>query len=212
MPHTRRLFYQSHILHSPSVLRARRNDVQPCGVDAAVTEHIGELRDILIHFIEHPRKQMSEIVREHLIRAYASVGTDRFHIPPDICPINGKPAPRNKYHTALYPMLFCIIKQPIPQFRNQENNPRLALAAYNSLPAPSRFYGDETQLTDAHSRASDCLQYQSESCAPALRSTTQAIILLPRQLRFLCAVQLPLNSNALYMQLVPAEMRKQTAE
>ena len=134
MPHTRRLFYQSHILHSPSVLRARRNDVQPCGVDAAVTEHIGELRDILIHFIEHPRKQMSEIVREHLIRAYARVGTDRFHIPPDVCPINGKPAPRNKYHTALYPMLFCIIKQPISQFRTRKITRALPLQRTTASP------------------------------------------------------------------------------
>lgn len=44
-----------------------------------------------IHFqpIKHPREQMAQIVREHLVRIDARLFAKRFHLPPDIAAVDG---------------------------------------------------------------------------------------------------------------------------
>ena len=58
--------YQSHIFHSPPVLCSSGNDIDSCGVDAAVTEDVGKLGDVLFHSVEDTGKQMAKVVRKDL--------------------------------------------------------------------------------------------------------------------------------------------------
>ena len=75
-----RLNYQMHIFHSLAVLRAGGDDINSCCVNAAVTENIGKLGDVLFDSIEHtgeqvlfqrvigPGEQVAQVMRKHLFR------------------------------------------------------------------------------------------------------------------------------------------------
>ena len=80
------LYHQMHIFHTLTMFGACGNDIDSCGIDAAVAKNIGKLGNILLDAVEHPCKQVTEIVREHIIRIDICILTQIFHIPPYICP------------------------------------------------------------------------------------------------------------------------------
>ena len=61
----------------------RGNDINARRVDAAVTENVGELGNILFNTVEHPREQMPQVVREYLTRIDIGVRAEFFHLSPD---------------------------------------------------------------------------------------------------------------------------------
>ena len=63
-----RLNYQMHIFHSLAVLRAGGDDINSCCVNAAVTENIGKLGDVLFDSIEHTGEQVAQVVRKYFLR------------------------------------------------------------------------------------------------------------------------------------------------
>ena len=56
-------------------------------VDACVTENVGKAYDVLLHRVIGACKEMAQIVRKHLLFGYACRLAKRFHIRPNIRPI-----------------------------------------------------------------------------------------------------------------------------
>ena len=50
------------------MLQTRRDDVEPGGVDAGMAQNVRQLRDVLLHIVEHPREEVPQVMREHLAR------------------------------------------------------------------------------------------------------------------------------------------------
>ena len=50
------------------MLRAGADNIDPRGVDTAVTENIGEFGNILFDAIKHAGEQVPQVMREHLVR------------------------------------------------------------------------------------------------------------------------------------------------
>ena len=64
------LHHKPQLLDFAAVLRARGHDVNAGGVDAAVTQDVGQLGYVLLDPIERAGEQLPQIVREHLARRY----------------------------------------------------------------------------------------------------------------------------------------------
>lgn len=60
------------------------NDVDPGRIDTAVTENVGKLGNVLFDSIECSGKQMTKVVRKHLVGRYPRLLTQRFHLTSDI--------------------------------------------------------------------------------------------------------------------------------
>lgn len=82
--HSTKLYYQPHIFHLAFMFSTGSNNVDPCGVDTAVTENVGELGYILFNTVKCTGEKMAKIVREYLIRRYPCLLAQRFHLTPDI--------------------------------------------------------------------------------------------------------------------------------
>ena len=77
-------YYQPHVFKSLAVLCAGGNDVNAGGVDAAVTEDVGELGDVLFNAVKCAGKQMTEIMRKYFAGVDICVPAKLFHFAPDI--------------------------------------------------------------------------------------------------------------------------------
>ena len=71
------LYYQPHIFHVLTVFIAS-------GDNAAVTENICELCNILFDTIESAGEQVAQIVWKNLLRIYSCLLTQAFHFPPNV--------------------------------------------------------------------------------------------------------------------------------
>ena len=60
------LYDQTHLLHAATVLHTGGNDIDPGGIDAAVTQDIRQPCNVFLQSIKNSRKQMSEIMRKDL--------------------------------------------------------------------------------------------------------------------------------------------------
>ena len=99
------------MLHSTAVLRAGGNNIDPRCVNAAVSENIGELGNVLFQRVKHACKEMPQVVRKHLLRIYACRAAQRFHLPPDIDPTDWPSRARDKDPSAFDPLLRRIAEQ-----------------------------------------------------------------------------------------------------
>ena len=75
------LYDQPHTLQAVAVFRAGRDDIDPNGIDAIVSKDIGQLGDVLFRTVEHPGKQVPQIMREHFLRLHARLFAQRLHLP-----------------------------------------------------------------------------------------------------------------------------------
>ena len=64
------LYNQTHTFHALAVFCAGRDNIDPCRIDAAVSENIGELGNILFDAVEHTGEQMTKIVRKDFFGIY----------------------------------------------------------------------------------------------------------------------------------------------
>ena len=60
------------------------DDINPRGVDTAVTENVRELCDVLLQPVKGAGEQVAQIVRKHLVGVDVRVFAERLHLPPDI--------------------------------------------------------------------------------------------------------------------------------
>ena len=61
------LYYQPHIFHLAFMFCTGSNDVDPSGIDVAVTEDICKLGNVLFNAVKCTGKQMAKIVGKHLV-------------------------------------------------------------------------------------------------------------------------------------------------
>ena len=93
------------------MLRTGGDDVDACGVDAAVAEDVGELGDVLFHVIEHAGKQVPQIVRKDLFGIDVCRLAQCFHFAPDVRSADRLSRAGHKDHTAFDFLLRCKAKQ-----------------------------------------------------------------------------------------------------
>ena len=77
------------------VLRAGGDQVDACGLNARVPEHVRELGHVPRDAVERPREQVPQVVREHLARRHARRAADGLHLRPDLparqtCTVSGE--------------------------------------------------------------------------------------------------------------------------
>ena len=82
------LRHQSKHIQRFGVFCPSRDQVDPGGFDAAVAQHIGQLRHITADFVEGPGKQMPQVVGEHLGGGHPRYLADCLHLRPDL--LSGK--------------------------------------------------------------------------------------------------------------------------
>ena len=75
------------------------DDIDTSSVNAAVTENIGELGDVLFKLVKCSCKEMAQIVRKHLIGIDVCLFAQRFHFTPNICTVDGLARFRNEYRS-----------------------------------------------------------------------------------------------------------------
>lgn len=100
-----------HIFHTAAVLGAGGDNVNPRGIDAAVTENICKLGNILFNSVEHTGEQVAQVMRKHLLRIDICLYTECFHLSPDIRAAYGFACAGHKNHTAFNSLLCCIAEQ-----------------------------------------------------------------------------------------------------
>ena len=90
------------------VLRGADHSINARSVDAAVSQHIRQMRDILILLIKGPSKQMPQVVRKHLVCRHTRRLAKPFHQSPDIAAVHRGTAARDK-HAATADTSFAAI-------------------------------------------------------------------------------------------------------
>ena len=87
---------------------AGSDNIDSCGVDAAVTEYIRKLGNVLFNAVEGARKQMAQIMRKHLLGDNPRLHTQVFHFTPNVASIHRLAAAGYKYSTLCDFLLCCI--------------------------------------------------------------------------------------------------------
>lgn len=105
------LYHETHRLHALAVFRAGGNDIDAGGVDAAVTEDVGELGDILLQAVEHAGKQMPQVMREDLAGIDVGLRAEGFHLSPDVRPADRLSCACDEDTARNYALLRAIAEQ-----------------------------------------------------------------------------------------------------
>ena len=79
---------QAHAFQLPSVLRTGGHDIDSSGIDAAVSQDVCKLRNVLFHCVEGPSEEFAEIVGEYFFRINLCAGAQAFHLCPDIAAVH----------------------------------------------------------------------------------------------------------------------------
>ena len=81
---------QSQLIQLSEVLFSRGHEVNSCGLNAAVPQHVGQPHHVVAGAVEGPGEQAAEVVGEHLGSLHARRLTQGLHAGPDILPGNRK--------------------------------------------------------------------------------------------------------------------------
>ena len=60
------LYDQPQPFQLPPVLQARGHNIDSCGIDAAVAQHVRQLRDVLFYGIKRSREQLAQVMGKYL--------------------------------------------------------------------------------------------------------------------------------------------------
>ena len=82
------LYNQPEFLNFASVFAARSHDINSGGIDAAVTQNIRQLCNVLFQSIECPGKELAQIVWKDLGMLHTGFLTELFHLRPNVAPID----------------------------------------------------------------------------------------------------------------------------
>ena len=67
------LYQQMHTFHTSAVFRTGRDYINPRGIYAAVAENIRKFCNVLFHAVKDSCKQVTQVVREHLLRVHVGI-------------------------------------------------------------------------------------------------------------------------------------------
>lgn len=76
------LYYQVHIFHLAFVFRARSYYIDARGVDARMTEYVGEFCYVFFYAVKCAREKMAQVMRKDFARCDVRLRTKGFHLFP----------------------------------------------------------------------------------------------------------------------------------
>ena len=207
------LYNQIHLFQTRPVFASGGDDIHARGVDAAVSENVGELCDVLLEAVKGPGEQVPQIMRKDLVRAHPRRGAQRLHLAPDIRPADRSSVPRNKDRSCCNTLFFGVLQQFFLQSLYKKYRADLSLAVHGRLPRLCRLHRNKLQFADPDPRAADRLDQQVQPFVFLLpRGVQQPKVFRLRQLPVLAAEQLCLAADRLDPAIVPAEKNKQTVD
>ena len=110
------------------MFHAGGHNIDPGGVDAAVSQDVGQLGDILLNAIKSAGKQFSQVVRKHLGFFYPRSFTKLFHLVPDTAAVKMLSVLANEDRARRDILLLGIMQQQFSQLTRNEDRPGFAFA------------------------------------------------------------------------------------
>ena len=142
---------------------AGRNEIDPCGIDAAVSQHIRQTSHVLAGPVKGHREQMAQVMGKDLRGRHPRRLAQALHLRPDLPP-RQTPAPSREKNLAGGDVLFLgILQQLPPEFPGDENGADFPFQADVRPPLPGRLHREILHLTHPDARSADALH---EQCQP----------------------------------------------
>ena len=197
------LSYQAQTLQLPGMLRAGGDQVDAGGLDAAVAQHVRQLRHVPADPVKGPGEQVPQVVGEHLGGRHPRPGAQGFYLRPDL-PAGKTGSASGEKDLAGGGVLFFGVLQQLPaQLARQQDGADFALQAHLRPAPPGRLHGEVAHLAHPDAGGADGLQQQGQPLpAQGPGRVQQAAVLRPRQLPAGVPEQLALDAvetYALYM-------------
>lgn len=131
------------------MFRTGGDNINSGRVDVAVTENIRKFCNVLFNAVEHPCKQVAQVMRKHLLRVCICFFTQCFHFPPNVRAAYRLACSCNKNHTVFYSLLCCVAEQFLFQFFNNKHRPCFRFAVHYCLAILYRLNRYILQFADA---------------------------------------------------------------
>ena len=151
-------YHQPHIFELFTMFLAGGYDINPSGIDAAVTEDVGELGDIFFNAVKRAGKQVTKVMRKNFGGVDVCVPAKLFHFSPDVCTADGPARFGDKYRTAVNMVTICIFQKLFLKLTDDYDRSRFSLTAYFGITSLCCINCDELKLADADPRAADRLK------------------------------------------------------
>lgn len=195
LPHKKNyvvLCQQPQSLQLPPVLLTGGHDVDARGVDAAVTQNVRQLGDVLFQIVKRPGEEFPQIVWEYLARIYFCPFAQPLHGGPDVAAIQRfavSGAENDASGDAYGP---CVAQQELLQLAGKQYLPALIFAGHADLSPPHRFHREVIQLRDTDAGRADGL-HQKPKAPVSLRRPQEPEVFRPAQFPLRTLVDLPLH-------------------
>lgn len=145
------------------MLGAGRYNINSRRINAAVSEDVGKLGDILFYAVKHPREKVAQVMRKDLFWVDVRFPAQSFHLAPNVCAAYRFSRSRYKNHAVFNILLRRVTEQFLFQLFYYKNRSGFRLAINNRLAAFCRFNGYVLQLADANACPANCLQNKTQS-------------------------------------------------
>lgn len=173
----------SELSELPPFFFAAARGVDARCVHTAVSEDVRETNDVLELLIVRPRKQVAEIVWEHLLCQHFCQRSQLFEHLPDVRAIKRPARPRDEYAPADDAAAFAVGGELAAQRIGQQDRPELALVLDMRLACAQAFDRDGAQLAHPYAEGAERLHQQGKAfVAVVLCRPHHAFVLGLRQL------------------------------
>ena len=144
------------------MLLSCRHNIDPGGVDTAVSQNICQLGNVLFDAVEGPGEELPQVVGKHL--AFPDTGgfAQLLHQPPDPAAVERFAVSAHKDRARSDAPALCVIQQDIFQLAWNKNRPGLAFAIDGDLTPAYRLNGEELQFRHSDTCSADRLKNQIE--------------------------------------------------
>lgn len=144
------------------MLSAGRYNINSRRINAAVSEDVGKLGDILFYAVKHPREKVAQVMRKDLFWVDVCLPAQGFHLAPDVCAAYRFSRSRYKNHAVFNILLRRVTEQFLFQLFYYKNRSGFRLTINNRLAAFCRFDGYILQLADTNTGCANRLQYKAQ--------------------------------------------------
>ena len=148
------------------VLRTGGRQINACGFDGAVAQHIGQSNNILTGPVEDRGKEMPKIVREYFSRLHSCVSAQLFHLRPDLTAAQASSASGEKDLTGDDLFHFGVFSVACGRAFAAVRLSSLALHGDLCHACPGSLHRDIPHLVAPDASSADCL-YQQCQAVPA---------------------------------------------
>lgn len=131
--------------------------IDPCGIDAAVSEDIRKVADVFMHVIVGARKEMAEVMRKCFFQCNACFFGVFLHFRPDVAAVYRVSVFCDEDRSASDVFLFAVVDQFHFQFVYEIDLTVFSFAGYADLSGAHCFHRDRCKFTDTHAGAADDL-------------------------------------------------------